>query len=47
MIADEYRLAARQRGPVLDDYSRSLTALGYRVIRVPQLQTRGTQEGPG
>lgn len=47
MIADEYRLAARQRGPILDEYSRSLAALGYRVTRVPQLQTRGTLEGPG
>jgi len=47
LIADEYRLAADQRGPMLDDYSHSLAALGYRVTRVPQLQTRGTLEGLG
>jgi len=47
LIAREYRLTARQRDPALRAYGRVLIARGYRVVRVPQLQTRGTEEGPG
>ena len=32
---------------MLASYAEVLARRGYRVIRVPQLQTRGTQEGPG
>jgi hypothetical protein len=35
------------RQPWLDDYVRTLTGRGYRVVRVPQPQTRSTDEGPG
>lgn len=47
LLADEYRLTARLRSPILAAYAEVLVRRGYRVIRVPQLQTRGTQEGPG
>lgn len=46
-LADEYRLTARQRMPILGAYAEALASRGYRVLRVPQLQTRSTQEGPG
>jgi hypothetical protein len=47
LVAAEYRLTARQRTTILTAYAETLSSRGYRVIRVPQLQTRGTQEGPG
>jgi hypothetical protein len=47
LVAAEYRLTVRQRTPILAAYAEALASRGYRVIRVPQLQTRGTQEGPG
>jgi hypothetical protein len=47
LLAAEYRLTARQRTPMLTSYADALTRRGYRVVRVPQLQTRGTQAGPG
>ena len=47
LLAAEYRLTARLRSPVLESYVAALTRRGYHVIRVPQLQTRGTQSSPG
>jgi hypothetical protein len=47
LIAREYRRTARRHGPVLEAYSRSLASSGYRVVRVPQLQTRETENGVG
>ena len=47
LLAAEYRLTARQRSPMLASYAAVLERRGYRAVRVPQLQTRGTQEGPG
>ena len=47
LLAAEYRLTARLRSPVLESYAGVLARRGYQVIRVPQLQTRGTQSSPG
>jgi hypothetical protein len=47
LLATEYRLAARRQAPILAAYAEALAGRGYRVLRVPQLQTRATQEGPG
>ena len=45
-IADEYRAMARLSRPVLAAYCETLARRGYRVTRVPQLQTRGVLDGP-
>ena len=46
LLDRDYRLAARASQGRLDAYSRVLTERGYQVVRVPQPQTRGADEGP-
>lgn len=45
-LTREYRLAARQREPALHEYRKRLVGLGYRVVDVPDLRTRGVSDGP-
>ncbi len=47
-IAREYRVAAREREPVLRGYRERLVRRGYRVVGVPELRTReGRDPGVG